>query len=345
MEITTIGIDLAKNIFQVHAVNKSGKKVFNKQVRRSQLAEFVSKLPVCLIGLEACCGSNYWARVFESFGHTVKVMAPQFVKPFVKGNKTDRNDAEAICEAVQRPSMRFVSKKTIHQQDIQALHRIRSRVVSQKTQLMNQIRGLLLEYGIAVKPGVTHLRKRLVEITDDAYEVLTPTARGYFKDCYDELVCLIERANKYEKQLTDYAKSNEACQRLMTIRGIGPLSATAYTAGVGDGKVFSRGRQVSAWLGLVPRQSSSGGKTRLLGISKRGDRYLRCLLVHGARAAIKAATNKDDSYSRWIHRLVNRIGVNKAAVAIANKNARMAWALLTKGGAFNAGRAICAYAG
>lgn len=337
-DVTTLGVDLAKNIFQLHGVNNRENKVLTKRVQRHKLVEHIANLSPCLIGMEACGGSHYWARRFREFGHTVKLMSPQFVKPYVKTNKNDANDAEAICEAVGRPTMRFVPIKTVEQQDIKALHRVRSRLVGDKTQLMNQIRGLLAEYGIVMAQGISSLRRRLPDILEDAENELTMSGRELFQDLYDELCKLCERITKYDKKVSLLAKEDVRCQRLQTIPGIGNLTATAFVANVGNAEVFTKGRQLSAWLGLVPKQNSSGNKTRLLGISKRGDRYLRSLFVHGARAVLKTIGNKEDPYSLWIKQLRLRSSFNKTAVAIANKNVRIAWALLRNATVFDAKR-------
>ncbi len=263
-------------------------------------------------------------------GHTVKLMAPQFVKPYVKSNKNDANDAEAICEAVARPTMRFVAIKTIEQQDIQAVHRIRSELVQQRTAKVNQIRGLLGEYGLVVGQRIDVLRKALPLILEDAENGLTVDFRTLLEGLQQDLITLDQRVDDMDKKIKLLASSNEDAKRLQQIPGIGPITATALISAIGDGKQFKRGRGLAAWLGLTPRQHSSGGKDRLLGISKRGDAYLRTLLIHGARAVLKVVGNKEDPRSRWIQNLCGRRNKNIAAVALANKNARIVWALLTK---------------
>jgi len=335
-DVTTLGIDLAKNVFQLHGADERGKKVLSRRVQRSRLLEHIANLPPCLIGMEACGGSHYWARKFREFGHEVKMMSPQFVKPYVKSNKNDAADAEACCEAVTRPTMRFVPIKEVAQQDVQALHRVRSRLMKQRTQLTNQVRGLLAEYGIIIAKGIASLRRKLPDILEDAENELTPESRELFQDAYDELLVLTQKIDKYEKKLDTMAKTDESCKRLLTIPGIGAKTATAFKASVGGAEVFTRGRQLSAWLGLVPKQNSSGDKIRLGKISKRGDRYLRCLFVHGARAVLKTVKKKKDPYSLWIKELIARCGFNKAAVAVANKNVRIAWALLRNETVFDA---------
>ena len=330
MNIKRVGIDLAKSVFQVHGVDSQEKVVLRKQLRRAQLLDYFKKLPPCLIGMEACGGAHYWARELQKLGHTVKLMAPQFVKPYVKSNKNDANDAEAICEAVARPTMRFVAIKTIAQQDIQAIHRIRSELVQQRTAKVNQIRGLLTEYGIVVGRRVDVLRNALPQLLEDAENGLTADFRVLLDGLRQDLITLDERVDDLDKKIKTLATSNPAAKRLQQIPGIGPIIATALICAIGDGKQFQRGRDMAAWLGLTPRQHSSGGKDRLLGISKRGDAYLRTLLIHGARSALKVAGKKDDPRSRWLQNLCSRRNKNIAAVALANKNARIAWALLSK---------------
>ena len=331
MNATTIGLDIAKQVFQVHGVDRAGKTVLRKQLKRAQVLAFFANLPPAVIGLEACAGAHYWARELIKLGHDARLIAPQFVKPYVKGNKNDANDAEAICEAVGRPSMRFVPLKSPEQQDIQMLHRIRQNLVKQRTAAANQTRGLLGEYGLVVAEGLHHLRRRLPEILEDAENGLSPLARRLFADRYDCLVDLDRQIEAYQQQIAAVCQQSPACQQLLAIPGIGPITATAMVAALGDGQAFDHGRQVAAWLGLVPRQESSGGKPRLLGISKRGDTYLRTLLIHGARAVVRAAGRKDDAQSRWINALVQRRNANIAAVAVANKTARTIWAMLTRG--------------
>ena len=283
---------------------------------------YFQKLAPCLIGMETCGSAHYWARELEKMGHTVKLMAPQFVKPYVKSNKNDANDAEAICEAVARPTMRFVAIKTIEQQDIQAVHRIRSELVQQRTAKGNQIRGLLSEYGLVMGQRIEVLRKALPLLLEDAENGLTIDFRTLLEGLQQDLITLDERVDEMDKKIRLLASSNEDAKRLQQIPGIGPITATALICAIGDGKQFKRGRDLAAWLGLTPRQHSSGGKDRLLGISKRGDAYLRTLLIHGARSVLRVAGNKEDPRSRWIQSLCGRRNKNIAAVALANKNAR-----------------------
>lgn len=330
MNATTIGLDIAKNVFQVHRVDRAGKTVLRKQLKRKEVLAFFANLPAALIGLEACAGAHYWARELIKLGHAARLISPQFVKSYVKGNRNDANDAEAICEAVGRPTMRFVPLKSPEQQDIQMLHRVRQSLVKQRTAVANQTRGLLGEYGIVIGQGLSQIRKRLPEILEDAENGLSAAARAVFSDSYDRLVDLDRQIKGYEDKLQAVYRHSPVCQRLGTIPGVGPITATAMVAALGDGKNFENGRQVAAWLGIVPRQESSGGKPRLLGISKRGDTYLRTLLIHGSRSVVKTAATKDDAQSRWINALVKRRNANIATVAVANKNARIIWALLTR---------------
>jgi transposase len=329
MNTKRVGIDIAKQVFQVHGVDYQDKVVLRKQLRRNQMLSFFATLSPCLIGMEACGGAHYWARELQKLGHTVKLMAPQFVKPYVKSNKNDANDAEAICEAVGRPTMRFVSVKTIAQQDLQAIHRIRSEVVRQRTAKVNQIRGLLAEYGIVVGRHVATLRRALPELLENAENGLSFDFRTLLDDLWQDLIRLDEREEEMSQKIHTLANSIPAAKRLQSIPGIGPMSATAIVCAVGDGKQFKRGRDLAAWLGLTPRQQSSGGKDRLLGISKRGDSYLRTLLIQGAKSVIKVVGNKTDPRSLWLQNLCTRKHKNTAAVALANKNARIAWALLS----------------
>jgi transposase len=328
-DITVLGIDLAKNSFQLHGVDAAGQRVVRKPLSRHKVSAYVAQLPPCLIGMEACGGAHHWARVFSAFGHTVRLMAPQFVKPYVKSNKNDAVDAEAICEAVQRPNMRFVPEKSIEQQDIQSLHRIRSQLIAWRTAQSNQVRGLLLEYGIIIPQGIRYVRQPLPLILEAADNGLSDLFRELLHELYEELVHLDERIHRVEEKLRRLSAQHEDCQRLLSIPGIGLLSATALVAAIGDVSAFASGRELAAWLGLVPRQHSTGGKPTLMGISKRGDTYLRTLLIHGGRTVVRVAHQHQDRRHRWISDLVQRRGKNVSAVAVANKNARIAWALLT----------------
>jgi transposase len=328
MKATTIGIDLAKNVLQVHGVDERGNAVVRKQLKRDQVLPFFGNLVACRIGMEACGGAHYWARKLEKLGHSVKLMAPQFVKPYVKTNKNDAADAEAICEALSRPNMRFVPIKNGEQQAVLALHRARQGFVTARTAQANQIRGLLSEYGIVIPQGLHHIGKRLPEILEDGENDLPGVFRQLLQRLGDHLRELHRQVGELELQIQLWHRQHDASCRLAQIPGIGPLTASALVASIGDAKSFESGRQLAAWLGLVPRQHSSGGKSTLLGISKRGDGYLRMLLVHGARAVIRVAENKPGYADSWLARLISRRHPNIAAVALANKNARIVWALL-----------------
>ena len=331
MNATRIGLDLAKMVFQVHGVDRDEQRVIKRQLRRSQMLTFFEQLPACKIGMEACAGAHYWARELGQMGHEVKLIAPQFVKPYVKSQKNDANDAEAICEAVGRPSMRFVAIKTVAQQDMQAVHRIRSELVKSRTAKVNQIRGLLAEYGEIVPARIESIRRAIPALQEDATNGLTPLFRRLLEGLRLDLVELDRRVGELDQEIAVAAQEDPVARRLQTVPGIGPITATALVAAVGDGRQFKRGRDLAAWLGLTPGQHSSGGKDHLLGISKRGDSYLRTLLIHGSRAVLRAVGNKSDPRSRWIAGVAARRHKNVAAVALANKNARIVWALLTRG--------------
>src|ERR1039458_5921782 len=330
VKVTTIGLDIAKQVFQVHGADKAGRTVVRRKLRRSEVARFFSEQPPCLVGIEASGSAHYWARVLGGLGHTVRLMAPQFVKPYVKSNKNDANDAEAICEAVTRPSMRFVHHKSVEQQDLQCLHRVRSRLVACRTQLVNQIRGLLAEYGIVLPQYPGQVRRGLPTVLEDAENQLTGFGRELFQSLYEELVQLDEKISDADDRIQIAFQRTPDCQRIGAVEGVGPLIATAIVAAISNGRAFENGRQFSAWLGLVPRQNSSGGKSRLLGISKRGDPYLRTLLIHGARSVVYRAKAKTDKRSLWINDKQQRLGTSKACVAVANKNARIIWSLIAR---------------
>jgi transposase len=295
-----------------------------------------ANLPQSLVGMEACASAHHWARELQSLGHQVKLIPPQHVKPFVRGNKNDYNDALAISEAVTRPEMRFVSIKTPQQQDIQALHRLRERRLRDRTALCNQVRGLLAEYGIVFPRGVNTLRKRIPEILEDGENGLSDFFRNLLSRSYQQLTELDEHIAAYTRELEAYSRRDDACQRLRTVPGYGPIISSAFYSVVGNGEAYRRGRDVSASLGIVPRQHSSGGKNVLLGISKRGDRYLRSLLIHGARSVVIQAANKEDALSRWINKIRATRGFNKAVVALANKLARIGWAILANNTVYQA---------
>ena len=327
-EITTIGLDLAKNVFHVVCCNKHGKVVRKRMLKRSQVLSYFSNLTACLVGMEACASAHYWARNLNAMGHQVKLIPPQYVKPYVRGNKNDYNDALAISEAVVRPEMRFVPMKTTQQQDTQAIHRLRERRIADRTALCNQLRGLLAEYGLVLAQGVNVVRKRLPELLEDAENGLSDRFRRLLAQSYRELRELDGHIDFYTREMVQESQQSDACQRLQTIPGYGPIVASVFHSAIGNGEAYRRGRDVSASLGLVPQQHSSGGKEVLLGISRRGDRYLRSLLVHGARSVVIQAAKKDDRLSRWINKVRAERGYNKATVALANKMARIGWAVL-----------------
>jgi len=323
MTISILGIDIAKNTFQLHGTDNSGNTVLRKRLPRHKLAAHVANLPTCTIVMESCGGANYWARVFQSSGHSVKLISPQFVKPFVKTNKNDANDAQAIVEAASRPSMHFVPIKQVEQQDIQSIHRIRTRIVKNRTALINEIRGLCLEYGVVLASGAARFKSSLCVVIADSDNELTPSSRESLQDLYDELVEVEHRLKKLDIGIRQLCRQSEYCQRILKTPGVGELTATAIVASVPDPQEFRNGRHMAAWLGLVSRQSSSGDKQILLGISKRGDRYLRTLLVHGARAVLSHCKDSSNDYTHWVARKRATLSHNKAAVALANKNARI----------------------
>ena len=325
-KITTVGIDLAKSVFSLHGVDGAGRVVLRKTVRRDRLVETVAGLSPCLIGMEACSGAHEWGRRFQGFGHTVRLMAPKFVVPYRKSGKNDGNDAEAICEAVTRPNMRFVPVKSREQQALLAIHRVRQGFVVERTATINRLRGLMSEFGVVLPLRSVTVRRQAAA----AAEVLPELARRVIGDLLDQLRVLDERIGGYDKEIEAQAQLSEPAQRLMKIRGIGATTALAIVATVGNAREFKNGRQFAAWIGLVPGQYSTGGRTRLGHISKRGDAYLRNLLVQGARSVLNSAGSHQDRMSRWIVALQPRRGYYRTLVAIANKNARIAWALLAK---------------
>lgn len=328
MKTTTIGIDLAKNAFQIHGVDERGHPSVKKKLKRAQVAEFFGNLPPCLVGMEACAGAHFWARKLQAMGHTVRLIAAQFVKPYVKTNKNDAADAEAICEAVSRPGMRFVPIKLVESQSLLALHRARQGFVEERTAQANQIRGFLVEFGIVIPQGIRHIERCMPAILEDAENELSLGFRHLLARLTEHLRELYRQVEEIEAEIKRWHQGNEASCKLAGIPGIGPLTASALVASVGDAKAFRNGRQLAAWMGLVPRQHSSGGKPTLLGISKRGDTYLRTLLIHGARSVIARAKGKAGHEKSWLGQLLARRHSNIAACALANKNARIVWALL-----------------
>ena len=330
MKLVRVGLDIAKSVFQVHGVDAHGKAVLKKTLSRGEMLSFFAQLPVCLIGIEACAGSHYWARELIKLGHDARLMAAQFVTPYRKSGKNDANDAEAICEAVGRPNMRFVPVKSEEAQAVLAVHRARALTVSERTALVNQVRGLLGEFGIVTGTGVAKARKLLAQI--GAGERSLPVlARETLAELHDRLRVLDTHILAYDRKISQLAQQSEAAWRLMAIEGVGPVTASAIVASVGNASTFTSARQFAAWLGLTPRQYSSGGKTVLGGITKRGDVILRTLLIHGTRAVLRLTANKTDRKSQWVEGLKARSCNNVAAVALAAKNARIIWAMLTRG--------------
>lgn len=334
MAIAFMGIDLAKNVFQLHGTDGDGKLILSRRLRRDQLLTEVAKLPPLTIGIEACTGAFYWQREFQKLGHTVRVIAPQYVKPFVKHQKNDRNDAEAICTAMRQPNMKFVPPKNEDQQDIQALHRARARLVNHRTALVSQMRGLLLDRGITIGVSIARARRAIPEILADNTNGLSEMSREVIAELFDFLGQINQRVRSFDRRIEAVFRANAACQRIARICGVGPKTATAVVAAVGDGQEFKNGRHLAAWMGLVPRQHSSGNRQILMGISKRGDKHLRTLLVHGARAVVRVAAGRCDPFSRWVNALRERRGVNRTIVAVANKNARIIWAMLRQDSEF-----------
>jgi transposase len=330
MKVVRIGIDIAKHVLQVHGVDRRGKVAMRKQLTRGKLLPFFAQLSPCLIGMEACATAHYWARELTKLGHDVRLMAPQFIRPYRKNLKNDRNDAEAICEAVSRPTMRFVPVKSVAQHAVLTLHRARELLVRDRTALVNQMRGLLAEYGLISAQGIERFRQALPRLLEDADNGLPVLAREVIAELQERLRDLDQRIAAYDSRLTGLARQSDAARRLMQLEGVGAVTATAIVATIGDGKVFKNGHQFAAWLGLVPRQYSSGGKSRLGRISKRGDVYLRTLLIHGTRSVLRLTGQRTDAKSRWAERLKQRRGSNVAAVALAAKHARIIWAMLAR---------------
>ena len=328
-KLSRVGIDLAKSVYQLHGVDRSEQTIWRRRLTRGKWLKVLLDTiePGCEIGMEACAGAHHWARQLQAKGFTVKLIAPQFVKPYVKSNKNDANDAEAICEAMSRPHMRFVAVKTVEQQDIQAVHRIRSGLLSQRTAKANQIRGLVGEYGIVAPRGLHQLRRAVPWWLEDAENGLSELFRSLLAELHRDLRYLDERVAALDTLIARSVEEDPLARRLLAVRGIGPLTASALAGALGDGSGFRKGREFAASLGLTPRQHSTGGRDRLLGISKRGDPYLRTLLVHGARTVLYRAKGRDDWLSQWMNGLAKRKHPNVAAVALANKTARIAWAI------------------
>ena len=345
--MTLLGIDLAKSTFQLHGVNQAGRCILKRKLSRSKMLLFVANLPQCTIAMEACAGAHYFSRKFKTFGHEVKLIAPQFVKPYVKGNKDDDADAEGICEAASRPNMRFVASKEVWQLDLQTIHRVRQRLMKHRTALMNETRGILYEFGMVIPKGRSALAQALKEI--GAVEIfpadLSAQGKALSQNLYAELLEIEEKISHYEQQLQQFDQDHPHSKKLQKIRGIGLLTATALLIVLANPSQFKNGRQFAAFLGLVPRHTGTGGKNRVMGISKRGDQYLRSLLVHGARSVVQVVIKQAvkgaplDPLNAWVYRIYQQKGYNKAAVALANKNARIAWALMVSAEAFEVKKA------
>ncbi len=334
LRIAYLGVDLAKHVFHVCGMTRHGKVVLEKRFTRARLERFTAQLPPCRVGLEACGSAHHWARLLIGQGHDARLIAPHFVKPFVKSNKNDARDAEAICEAVSRPNMRFVPVRSEASQAVQLLHRMRERIVKSRTRTITQLRSMLSEFGVVVPLGANQFRKRVPEILEDGENGLLPTVRELLADGYAEVLGLDAREAQYRARIEGHVAWDERCRRLKTIPGFGDLCASALVAKFGDGEGFRNGREMAACVGVVPKQHSTGGKPKLGPISKRGDVYLRTLIVQGAQAALRCAGDKEDGRSRWACGVRQRRHRNVAAVALANKNIRIAWALLRHGGTY-----------
>jgi transposase len=342
MSIHTLGIDLGKTVCSLAGLDASGRVVLKRRIRRNKIVAFAANLPARTIAMEACCGAHFLAHRLIALGHTVRLMPPEYVQPYVKAMKNDDRDAEAIAEAATRPTMRFVEPKSEEQLDLQTLHRMRQRLIGQRTALINQLRAILLERGMAVAQGPARLAASLVDILSDEATSLSPRMRRLIEQLRDEWRELDIRIAELDAEFKTIARQEETSRQLMTIPGFGPLAATALPAAIGRGDAMNNGRDLAAYLGLVPRQASTGGRTKLLGISKRGNRYLRTLLIHGARAALPHLLAKDNALSRWLKSLLARCHHNIVVVALANKLARIAWAVLASGRSFEAEKAAMA---
>ncbi len=337
MNISVLAIDIAKNVFQLCGVDANGKIAKEKKVTRAKLLESIHELNPDVVVMEACGSANFWARELSQRGITVKLISPQYVKPFLKGNKNDKQDARAIVEAAQRPTMNFVSAKNIEQQDMQSLLRIREGHIDMRTKICNQMRGLLAEYGIIVCKGIRKLRTELPSIFDKVNDNgLTFQMKEWIEMQYTLMLALDANIDRCDIDISRLIEANEACQRILAIEGVGKISAVAVVAHIGNGSEFKNGRHFAAYLGLVPRQHSSGDRDKLQGISKRGDKHIRTLLIHGGRSVINKVDNKKDVRSSWAKRIKTERGPNKAAVAIANKNARIILAMLKSGEKYRA---------
>jgi transposase len=331
MQIRAVGIDLGKTVFHLIAMNEHGKVVVRKRFSRTQLLTCTANFPSCLVGMEACCGAHFLGSALKQQGHEVRLIPAQFVKPFVKSNKNDFIDAEAIAEAVQRANMRFVPIKTQDQLDLQALHRVRDRLRQRRTSLINQLRAFLLERGITVRAGVAQLKCRIPELLQTVEQAFSARMAAVIQQLVEEWRFIEDQLGRLNLEIKQIAEVDSTCRRLLTVPGIGPLAATAIVAAVGNGAAFAKGREFAAWLGLVPKQVSTGGKPKLLGISKRGNNYLRWLLIHGARSVIARVQRDRLRFGEWLTHLQLRTHRNIVGVALAAKLARIAWAVLTSG--------------
>lgn len=342
MDIKVLGIDLANNVFQLCALNQAGKVLFNRQVRRNKLRASVAQLEATTIAMEACSSAHYWGRVFEAMGHRVMLLPPQHVKPFVRVNKSDAHDALAVAEASLRPNLKVVPVKSVEQQDLQLLNRERQRWIQHRTALVNRIRATAREYGVIMPQGIKALRRALPEVLEDADNELSDVARRLLAERADELRELDDKIERASTEQQSLARHHTSYRALLAIPGYGPAVTAGFLGTVGDGRQFANGRQTSAWLGIVPRHTGTGGQTRMLGISKNGDRQLRTLLIHGARAVVRHAHKRDDALGRWVRQLEARRGRNRTVVALANKMARIGWVVVAKGEPFDMNKAFAA---
>jgi transposase len=338
MNLSVLGIDLAKQVFQVHGIDERGQEVLGKRLARKKLLPFLAQLPQCLVVMEAGGGAHYWAREIEKLGHRVKLLKAKDVRAYVQGDKDDRHDAAAVAEAGTRRHLREVPINSVEQQDLQSLHRVRELLIKERTALVNQARGLLAEYGVVIAKALEVFQRRAPRVLEDAENGLTAGLREILAEMVERIGVFSERIAHYDREVKISARADERCRRLLEVEGLGPMSTTALVAAVGDARQFRSGRQLSACLGTAPAHTGTGGKTVVVGLKKnRGNRYVRTLLIHGARSVVRHAKGKTDPRSRWINRIVARSGPNVAAVAVANKNARIAWALLTRGEQYQPG--------
>lgn len=340
MRIAVLGIDLGKNSCSLAGLDETGRVVLRRRMRRDSIPLFASQLPSCVVAMEACCGAHHLGRMLEVRGHSVRLMSPEYVRPYVKAHKNDDRDAEAIAEAATRPTMRFVALKSPEQLDMQTLHRARDRLVGERTALMNQLRAILLERGVVVRQGVFQLRQRVRAVLDEEGSALSPRVRSLIADMLEQWRALDDRIRGFDQEFAAQARTHEVTRRLATIPGIGPMNATALVAAIGDARTFTRGRDLAAWLGLVPRQATTGGKPRLLGITKRGSKYLRKLLLQGARSVMPKLARSDTWLGAWLRGLLARSHPNAVVVALGNKLARIAWAVVRHGRVFELRQAM-----